>query len=116
MKTKSVIKFVPPSVTLSRIQLSMLIIGLKFESKSGMLMTSRNKVDSPKLAKQFLGIDTKCKVEKGKLAEWLQLVKDAVDSNPTQEIDVVKLIMGTFEPNESEGVKGTQKSPFGIGA
>jgi hypothetical protein len=91
------IKFVQPSRNLSMMQLSMLIIGLNFEAKNrGMLMTSPSKVNSAHVAKDFLGIDRKCKVDKAKLAEWLQLVKDKAKENPTQEFDVVTLITGTF--------------------
>ncbi len=63
-----------------------------------MLMTSPSKVNSAHLAKDFLGIDRKCRVDKTLLAEWLQLVKDAAKVSQGDEIDLQKLI----EDNEKK--------------
>ncbi len=86
------IKFVTPSRELSFMQLSLLIIGLKFEGKSGMLMTSPSKANSAHIAKDFLGIDRKCRVEKIQLAQWLQIVKDAAMASEGKEIDPQQLV------------------------
>ena len=62
---------------LTMFQLKLLILGLRFEAKTGMLMTSPTKVNSAKMAKEFLGIPIKKRIPKADLADMLQKVYDA---------------------------------------
>jgi hypothetical protein len=64
---------------LSMLQLRLLIIGLRFEKKTGMLMTSPSKANSAKIAKAFLGLPVNKKIDKGVLADMLEQAKNEAE-------------------------------------